>query len=397
MTRFVKWLAVAPLLSALMLFSGWVAAAEVANLYKASVEVPDRSVAARDLAVSQGLGRVLVRVSGNSSITTQESVRTVLQDASRFVVQFSYQSQESLSPEDGSMVKAIVLKVSFDEAAINQFLRREGFPIWASSRPNVVLWAAVSGDGGRQLVGGQQQPALQQLLLQQAERRGLPLIIPQYDADDLAQVRAGDVWGMFVEPIAAASQRYDANVVSVVKILVMPDSVQVSAALTIDERQQWWEFSAESLELAVTALMDQLGDRVGERFAVQASMAVGEQVVLDVIGVKTLKDYARLGEYLDGVLAIRGWHLSLAQGAHHQYRITLESTLEALEQGLRLDRKLLPQPSPLVVPLGAESAVEPALEPEELESLPDQAADRQDLEGTESGTAAPVLYYRWNG
>lgn len=395
MTRFVKLLSMVALLSTLMLAAGTANAAEVTDLYKASVAVPDRSVDARDQAVREGLGQVLVRVSGHSDVVGQESIRSALQDASRYVVQFGYQSRETLSPEDGVMVKTVYLNVKYDEAAINQFLRREGLPIWSSSRPNIVLWAAVGGSGGRQLVGGQDQPALQQLLQQQAQRRGLPLILPKYDSEDLVLVRAGDIWGMFVDPISQASRRYDANVVVVAKVLMLPDSVQVSAALNINDQQQWWETSAATLDLAAAALVDQLGDRVGERYAVQASMEVGQQVVLDITDVAQLKDYARLGEYLDGVLAIRGWHLSLAEGSHQQYKITLESNLEALEQGLRLDRKLSPRPEPMVAPLGgtevsetdapvADASADMGGNPSELPSAPAVEAE------------LPVLYYRWN-
>ncbi|MCP5014022.1 MAG: DUF2066 domain-containing protein [Ketobacter sp.] len=405
MTKIVNLLSVAPLLralmfraltlAALMLSSALTIGAEVTDLYKASVAVPDRSVAARDSAVAEGLSRVLVRVSGNSSIVLQDSVKSALTDAGRYVVQFGYHSKETLSPEDGAMIKTVFLNVSFDEVAVNQFLRREGFPIWATSRPNILFWGAVSGVGGRQLVGGQQQIALQQALEQQAKRRGLPLVLPKYDDQDLAQVRAGDIWGMFVDPIVSASARYDANVVVIAKVLETPDSVRVSAALSIQEQQQWWEVAAETLDQAVVMLIDQLGDRVGERFAVQASLAVGEQVILDVSGVEELKDYARLGEYLDGLLAIRGWYLSQAQGSHHQYTIILESDLDALEQGLRLDRKLVPQPVKLVVPLGEGST--DAAESTSTSTIPVTEGPAEASTNGLQVPARPVLYYRWNG
>lgn len=377
-------------------------AAEVSNLYKASIEVASRSVDARNAAVAQGLTTVLVRVSGSSTIAEEGAVQQAMSSPNRFVVQYGYQTREVLSPEDGKMLKQVLLNVSFDPAAVNQFLRHQGFPIWSSSRPNIVLWAAVRDGGSRQVIGGRSQPALQQALQFQAQRRGLPMTLPAYDDEDQTLVRAGDIWGMFVDPINEASQRYGANVVVVTKILSTPDGVQISAAMNLDERQQWWETSAQSMEAAVASFMDQVGDRVGERFAVQASMDVGQQVILEVAELSQLADYARLGEYLDSVLAIRGWHLSVAKGTRHQYRLTLDSTLEALEQSFRIDRKLLPQPPQLVVPLGQSQAEESPSK--DLDSKGTEADAAEQIEATQiteieadDPQPAAVLYYRWNG
>lgn len=396
MSKVVKHSITLTVLSFLMMLGAVSHGAEIANLYKASVEVENRSSEARDAAISEGLARVLVRVSGNSAITSEGTVLDALKSANRFMVQYGYQTRETLSPEDGKLIKTTLLNVSFDELAVNQFLRKQGLPIWSSSRPNIVLWSAVrDGGGSREVIGGQNQPALQQAISTQASRRGLPVILPSFDGEDLSQVRAGDIWGMFVDPIKQASQRYQANVVVVAKLLVMPDGAQISAAMSLDDRQQWWEVSGTTVDQAVAAFMDQLGDRVGARFAVQASLDVGEQVVLDVSSLDELSDYARLGEYLDGLLAIRDWRLSLVKGSQHQYLITLESNLEALEQSFRIDRKLLPQPPQLVIPLG-----EVPEEQQATESSGDSGPEASSLipeTDSESRQEPAVLYYRWNG
>ncbi len=404
MSKMVKHSFTLLVLSFLIMSGAVSQAAEVTGLYKASVEVENRSSGARNAAISEGLARVLVRVSGDATITDEGSVRDALKGANRFMAQYGYQTRETLSPEDGKLIKTIVLNVSFDAVAVNQFLRRQGFPIWSSSRPNIVLWAAVrDGGGSREVVGGKSQPALQQLFTRQASRRGLPLILPAYDSDDLSQVRAGDIWGMFVDPIQQASQRYQANVVVVAKLMVTPDGAQISAAMSLDERQQWWEVSGASVEQAVAAFMDQLGDRVGARFAVQASLEVGEQVILDVSGLDELRDYAGLGDYLDGLLAIRDWRLAVAKGSRHRYRIILESNLEALEQSFGIDRKLVPQPPQLVVPLG--KAPDDEISGEEIQQSgqvqPPVALEDDPSSVPEADPAAAqepmVLYYRWNG
>ncbi|MDY6922183.1 MAG: DUF2066 domain-containing protein [Pseudomonadota bacterium] len=420
-------------LALLLMVAGGGQAAEVTGLYEASVVVPDRSAGARKTGLETALRRVLVRVSGSSAILQQPALETAVANAGRYLVQYGYRTEE-LPPDATRQTpqRAILLSATFDERAVNQFLRREGFPIWAANRPSVLVWAAVADAAGRKWVGGDSKPGVQAQLQQQARRRGLPLLFPAYDRQDRRQVQAGDIWGMFVDPIVAASGRYNADTVVVAKIQHTGGSVYISAALSIDQHQQWWELSAADMDQALTDFMDQLADRVGERYAVQMSAAQGELVTLDVAGLERLQDYAALEDYLDGLLSVRAWHLLQVQGPRHQYRIVLDTTREALEQSLRLDRKLIPRAAPdpgqdifqparsgagpeldaaAVGTADGASAVTGAQDAGPMPAGPPAAGAAGSMPAAAAGTGSglapapepakapepPVLHYRWNG
>jgi len=397
MVKLVKRFPIAIVLGCLMVWAAQVSAAEVTGLYKATVVVKDRTADARKPALAEGLQQVLVRVSGSSSVVDNEAVRQLLGNAGRFVVQYGYMTRDTLSPEDGRSIETILLNVTFDEMAVNQFLRKQGLPIWSSSRPQVVLWGAARVDGRRTLVGGSSQPALQALITQEAQRRGLPLILPEYDGKDQMAVREGDIWGMFVDPIVQASQRYQADVIVVAKLDTGSQN-SIKTTIIVEGQQQYLDVSDSSLVRAVTLWMDKLGDMLGARYAVQASDEGVQQIVLDVDGLNSLKDYARLGEYLDSLLAVRSWHLQKVADGHQQYLLSLDGSTEALEQALRVDRKLVPQPPKLVVPLGG--PVDPLQAPAGAAAQPEPGDSIEVSSVIPEAEASPVpqlpvIYYRW--
>jgi hypothetical protein len=357
----------------LMLLATVVQAVEVDGLYQAAVQVSDRSANERKRAIQDGFKDILVRVSGSSLIANQDQVVEAQADADRFVVQYGYQTRELPALDRDKPIKATFLSVKYDAAAINQFLRRGGNPIWSSNRPKIVLWGAFSGTNGRQLLGGNELADLQAAVQSQADRRGLPVQLPLYDNEDLSLVRAGDIWGMFIDPVIMASQRYQGDVVALAKIAQRGGTVQIKAAVSIEGRQQWWDVSASTVDDAIALYMDQLADRVGETYAVLVSQDIGEQVILDIKGVDRLQDFARLDEYLQDLIAIRLLHLNQLQGNRLQYRVTLESNLDALQQSIRLDKKLIVDEPEMLQP------VEPEAEP----ALPQPAS-------------LPTVYYRWN-
>lgn len=365
-------------------------AVEVKNLYQASVQVEDRSSSKRVRAIQDGFSRILVKVSGLSTLASEPHVQEELQRAESYVIQYGYESRKIAAVDDlDKQVDGIFLKVKFDPLAVNQFLRRNGNPIWASNRPNMVIWGAYDEGQGRQLLGGAVQEPLQALFKSQAEQRGLPILFPSYDQQDTSQVRAGDIWGMFVDPIVSASSRYQANIVLVAKVSQLRSQARINAMLVMDEQQHWLTQEGSSMEEVVQQLMDQAVDRVGQHYGVLVSNELGQQVVLEVDSVASLSSYAELSQYLESVLAVKSAQLQFMQGDKAQFLLTLESTLDALKQSFKLDKKLFPVSLEPMETLD-EGVEQPALSVEEpveeasLEIVPPEPLD-----------APPSIRYRW--
>ena len=369
---------------------------EVKSLYEIALQVEDRTSKARKRAIQEGFGKMLVKVSGASSLISEPHVIAEQAKAERYVVQYGYESRQIPSLDDlDKKVDAVFLKVKFDPLAINQFLRRNGNPIWASNRPKLVVWAAHNDGRTRQLLGGAALEPLQAVFSDQAQERGLPIQFPTYDEVDSSQVRAGDFWGMFIDPIVSASSRYQANVVLVAKLREAPLDAQVSAMLVIEGQQHWFDQKGDTLDTAIRQVMNQVVDKVGEHFGVLVSDEVGQQVILDVESVTALGSYAELNHYLESVLAVRRSQLQRMQGNNVRFLLTLESSVDALEQSFRLDKKLVPlEDQPLMETPPAVQVPEPQASLSQTSPLPQtEQPEAQPLDASQ--LQLPVIRYRW--
>lgn len=379
----------------LMMTAGLVQAAQVKGLYQASVPVEDRSDAQRKRAVADGFVEVLVRVSGDSSVAFQEAVQSAQGSAERYVVQYGYETRsESVAGSAG-----VYLNIQFDANGINNLLRRNSLPLWSSNRPRILVWMAWEQGLDRELVNSNSMPGPFQMLQDEARRRGVSLRFADFDADDQALVSLGDIWGMFPEPVLAASQRYQTPVVLMAKVRESATAIQINAMLQLDGQPVWLEVARGDVASGVRQLVDQVVDKVGAKYALVASAGAAEQVVLDVSAVDGLNDYAALSRYLDSLLAITTYRMHLVDGNRIRFLVTPASGLDALEQTLRVDRKLVPvedapAQEPVVVP--AEPAAEPVLDAPEA-SMDDAAIAVEPQPATETAPAPVVVRYRWRG
>ncbi len=375
-----------------------VSAAEVKGLYQASVPVADRSENERKRAIAEGFQKVLVRVSGDSAVSAQDALTGAATSADRYVVQYGY---ETRSAQDSAAKPGIFLNVQYDPGGVNTLLGRNSLPLWSSNRPNILVWMAWEQGLDRELVNANTMPGPFQLLQGEGARRGVELTFPPFDPDDQSHVSLGDIWGMFPEPVMAASERYQTPVVVMAKVKESSSTVQINAMLQLDGQPYWFEVARSDTASALQQLMDQIVDKVGAHYAVVKSGDESQQVVLEVEGVTELKDFAALSRYLDSLLVINSYQTQRVKGSEVRFVLTLASGLDALEQSFRLDRKLKPAAIKPAVPVAIpEQAVPPAPPPGAANDVP--ATDSTASAPTEPADVQPVagptiIRYQWRG
>jgi hypothetical protein len=212
------------------------------SIYAAEVSLPGGS---SDMsgAFDAALSKVLVKVSGLESLGLPAARRSLVPDSGRLVQQYSRLADNRL-------------RVEFDGPALARILDAAGQPVWGVERPLVAVWYAVDAGGGRREVisgevevgrstGVSQTDALREALMQAAEDRGLPVIIPLVDAEDLAGVTFSDLWGDFREPVFAASRRYGAQAILIGRARSLSaDDTRVRWTLATPSEQYSWTGSA---------------------------------------------------------------------------------------------------------------------------------------------------------
>lgn len=385
----------------LLWVSAHLPAVEITGLYDAQVEVVDRASQTFRGATQDALAEVIVRVSGSSRAIESPDIVTALSKPDRFLLQFGYEKlppreavvtdsggafdETLLGVGDDEVLEALpelLLKLQFDEKAINQLLRRAGLPIWASNRPDVLLWLGAEQDGQRQLVSPSSAVGLSDALLKEGERRGLPLSMPIYDLQDQAVVSIGDIWGLFTDRLIEASTRYPTSGILMAKVFQNNDGQwQGSWVLHVEGRSEWFDSQGTNADEAIAQAIDWATDQMASRFAILASGDDADAVELQITGVNQLKSYAQISEYLDGLVAIRRVEMKAIQGEKLTFQVYLESDKEQFQQALKLDGRM---------GLLGESVIEQAMpsqsEPSQIESL--ESVNSDDLSVSETDQLA---------
>lgn len=297
------------------------AAVETIGLYRVSLPVADRSLEARDAGFRQALAQVLVKVSGDSRITSQPPIQRALRQPASYVRQFAYRQP----PATDTAQSALTLQVRFDPIAIDRLLRNGKLPLWGRERPLVILWIGVDpGNGQRFILGSQSDSPHAQVLQavkQAARARGLPVVLPLMDLRDRGAVSFSDLSGGFVQPVLKASARYEANAVLIGTVRMRGGRWQGRWQLVFRDRRQQWTTVGSSAARAMAGGIGGGADRLASRLAVSESGASSQAVFVQVEGVKSVAAFARIEHLFDGLAPIKTAQLVSADEGRLVFRV----------------------------------------------------------------------------
>jgi len=318
-------------------------AARVTDLYAA--QVPAEGGAARD-SFDTALHTVLIKVTGRRDITEDLAVM------SQFAAAESYVQQYRTNP-DGTVW------VLFDQIALRRALDSIGQPVWGEERPVTLVWLVMDyGAGSRDILAAEadvereselfaepppvgdpeRQMAVRDILQTTAGERGLPLILPLVDSEELDIVSVSDVWGGFTESLVLATQRYGVNAILVGRARVLSvENTRVRWTLMLGDEQFDWDGD-------VASGPDRLADFFAVRLATSSS-ALG-RMQLRVDGVNTLDDYGRLSQYLSTLDVIEEYSIDRVAGQTAVFSLLVRGDADRLMRSIALRRILQPIEEP---------------------------------------------------
>ena len=334
-------------------------AAPVQGLYEAEVPVSDQSEAARAPALRAALAQVLVKVSGLPAAAKAPGLAAVLKVPARRVQQYRYESAapepvapDAVAGEQSAPPPApqLMLWARFDPAALDRALTDAGLPIWKNDRPLVLVWAAVQNGGQRMLAGPDLMPDLYDQLRRQAQRRGIPLLFPLLDLQDVAHLQPGEVWAGFQEPIMEASQRYHPAAVLTARLL--PDAAGWSAhwTLYLQGRASGWDTKAPGLQEVVAGGIDGVADALAARFALAGDVGADQSLVLEVAGVDSIEQYATAQRYLAGLTPVTNIAPVAIDPSGVSFALRIRGSAQDLQQAIGVGSALVPEGSAATAP-----------------------------------------------
>ena len=306
-------------------------AARVSDLYRQDVLVNNQSEDERTNGMGRALSDVLVRVTGQRDVLGLSVLRDAIQKPAAYVQSFSYRT--AIEAEQ----RKLYLQVSFDPAMVNRLLREANVAIWGSSRPTTIMWLALQEDGHRNLLGANAD--LQQVMENDFDNRGLPVIQPLLDFEDSQNISAADVWGLFTDRLEQASARYGSEAILAGRLRKRDD--HYSGRLTMLFRDQSYQVDVDDQVAAdVSSLAaDLAGSVLASHYAVISSED-SEKPLLQVENIGQLEDYAAVTRYLRGLTAVRDVSVYKVAGSGITLELAIDGTVAQLADALALGRNL---------------------------------------------------------
>ncbi|MBK6435890.1 MAG: DUF2066 domain-containing protein [Rhodanobacteraceae bacterium] len=282
-----------------------------------------------DGALRAALTNVLMKVSGDRSVTTDAGLGSVLGDARRIALTVTTRTLA-----DGTRL----LVANFDPGAVHDRLATLGRPVWHDDRPPVLVWLGID-DGNQKQIASANQIAALSAMTGRAQQRGLPILLPRMDAVDQNRINPVTLWGAPAQTILAAGQRYGVQTMLVIRLSRgMPWRARYTL---IDGRntEEWEQSDAQSNAL-LGAAIDGATDRMARRYAVERQGSSIGSVDWWIDGIRSPQDYAAAAGYLQRLEFIRDLRVLRAEGESLQVHLDLAVGERRLRQLLAIDGRI---------------------------------------------------------
>ncbi|MCE9790217.1 MULTISPECIES: DUF2066 domain-containing protein [Shewanella] len=314
-----------------------VQAVEVKQLDEATVAVGSRSSAEKSKGLKKALEDVILKNSGSRSALESPEIQAKLANADALVSQFGY-----LDTEEG-----LKLKANFEHRKIVDMLREAGLPVWGKQRPLTLFWLSTDINNERVILSDDSSAEERKAFADASMERGVPLMFPLMDLDDLMRINVNDVRGLFADTVATASTRYQADFFAMGALeangsefnyqLVLYPKTDISQSFgqPLLNRQG----QAASKDEAVAEMMLSLSDYFVSRYAIADS---GDGLLSKVrfTGISQMKQLVEIEAFLNQLSAVREASLSTLQGDSATFKVQLFGSEDDLKNLLRLEPRL---------------------------------------------------------
>jgi len=315
-------------------FAAAIYAAKVQNLYQVTMSVASQAESERVKAIQQGLGQVLVKLSGDPAIIENEHIETALDQAGDFVEQYTYLTPAETAPR-------FQIQIHFFQDAIDKLLKDAGVTAWGENRPSIALWLLDKTLPGASVITTDKQPAeLLGIIHRQENLYGLLLVLPKMDRDDQVVVRVQDVQLMRMPVLKEAAKRYNADVLLAGTIEKYKQEFRSRWRLQMGDAQWSWTIDGKNKERIMTQLFDRLSLTLAKHYVTAAGEPASQSLKLIVSNVNKPDDVLHLLRYLKQSASLQ--QVEVTQMSHGKVELSakVKNSIEAFQQQTAGDRRM---------------------------------------------------------
>ncbi len=199
-----------------LFFSSLASAYErIDGVYEALVEIEDRSEAARNEAIREGLEQVLIRYTGYSGIAGFPELESEFNNAQRYVVEYGVETAARALPDGLGVTEGDSLWIRYNASLIDQLATSMELPVWPTWRPSLQYLVVTELWGEPHFPSREEQPALFLQLERLFYQRGVnaSLLNPA-----MSGFNASRIWEMDQQTAERLQQGSSADIVTVIRI-----------------------------------------------------------------------------------------------------------------------------------------------------------------------------------
>lgn len=375
----------------LFAFSGIATADEVKDLYTGKILVTDKSQATRVKAHRWAIEQVLTKVTGSRDIlenkTVQYEVRT---KTANYIKSFTF---------DTDAQNRTFLIDKFDQTKIDQLIRNVGAAIWGQRRPKVAIWLVVEEGMNRRIVNSSDYPQISEVILQSAENRGLPSVIPNMDETDQQAVFTSDIWAKFDGVVNNATARYNAEYFVMARLRAVDNfkEPEYKSGWLVDyslfKGRQFLDKSTFNGEqfFVLKEMVNKVGDYFASQYAINNQKIQQQNIEFTINNLNSMIDLKKVENYLMELPPVKKVYLHEVNADQARFTLWLSGQGLDVIKGLSLLPNFQREQSPNAVEKVALSVEQ------QLEQLTKEYTDQNSNDGSLEKVNAQIteLYYRW--
>lgn len=183
-------------------------------LFTASVSVERPDATSTNYGKKNAFERVLVRVSGIANIIDHEVLQAALANPDSYITRYQYSRKNTAM----GIEPQLFIDVSFNPQQVIDLLQGADLPIWSSPRPRALVWVVIDDSQARYVISSAGKPEYSAILLDEADLRGVPVLLPFMDLTDLSYINLDEIYSGSSNSLRAAAGRYDSKIMLVMRI-----------------------------------------------------------------------------------------------------------------------------------------------------------------------------------
>ena len=291
-----------------LLFDVPVRAAIVSGLYESEVPVADQSAESHRQGLSTALQNVLIKLTGDSNVLGRQSASGIISQPEKYVQQYKYHNKPVFRENQLTLEKQLYLWVSFNEQSLDQALQNFEIPQWGKVRPATLVWLLVQDKQSRKFIGLEDEAGFTNIMQNQAQSRGIALLHPLLDSDDMTMLKDADIRGGFMEPVKQASQRYTPDTILVGNVeQTEAGKWQAQWTFITGQEQKNWSTESDQVDTVLKDGINQLTDTLATRYV--QTVAIGNQesgLEIIVNDINSFEQYSKVLKYLRTLNSVTG-------------------------------------------------------------------------------------------